>query len=1282
MTTDVFSYTGSGQTFTVPSGVTSITVKAWGAGGGGGSRQPIGQTNAASGGGAGYATDTISVTPGETLDIVVGGGGASSTSGGTSAGGYGGGGDGHGGGNQSGGGGGGRSAVLRSSTVLLAAGGGGGGGSYNTGGVGGPGGGSSGTAGTTGSGGTAGGGGTQSAGGSAGSGGGAAGTSGSGGAGGGSDGAGGGGGGGYYGGGGGGGTGTGGSGGGGGSSYTTGTTSSGSGTSPGNSGDSDRSGAGDGGALDTAGANGRIILQYSEGSGTSVSPSGIGSGEAFGTAVLTPTLPWSPSWTERTSGFGASPVYALLYGGGQYLAAGADGKIATSPDGETWTQRTSGFSGNVIYGLAYDGTTYVAVGEQGKIATSTDGITWTQRTSGFGTDTVHGIAYGAGMFVAVGSNGKLATSPDGITWTVRTSGFGASFIYKVSYDGTQFVAVGASGKLGTSPDGITWTQRTSSFSSTNIYCVTNGGGVWVAGGSAGKLATSSDGVSWTQQTSSFGSALILDLTYGAGVFIAVGNDTSAIAGRVAHSSGGSSWTQDSHGFGTDSVESAAYGSGLFLAGGGNGKIETAAAPAGFVSPAGIPSGEAFGTATVSSPTVNVAGIASGEAFGTATIGSLRHIAASGSAGAGGAATLTASSILIVPLSLTVASPSESRAYPLRLTIAAAETRSYPLALTILDPAAVAGPDGAGGWPAAPDGRWQSTVVVGGVDRSAWLVGSVTVHRAVNAAATAEFSFAWSGAISLLALIGQPVQIAFAQRGPAGEILNAQTLFLGVVDQPTVDLPGRAIHCLCTDQLQEVMSNTPREWIDANVGGRYSEAVSGVPEDSWQYCLDRLASVPKSIALDVLGSPTVIAWRDTSDPILVTRADFLDGAPQVTLPSRSEMRTRIVCNVEYRYQALRNRGINSVWSRDALFFIHGPDGFDGPIHWLTTGMVEDAFKSLSSWDLMRLKIEHPPAAVYPISGGGSYLISPEVAPSLATGWSANLRTRWHQTRTEKLTLTVVAPNLETLLGQPVPEEIGASVSAPDPDVEWHSSKTSAPKFGVFDWDDIDADTILAAPVGDTVAEFAPMVDGDTARDLFEDAANTLLDQARVKLWSASRSGRVTVSLPCRPDVWLGRRMEVDDVVSGEGLRAVGDIVGIVHTLDADSGEATTQWEAAVGLPGDADSAAPTWTLPTVTSPESDPSSAPPPALTATGHTYYVGGLPSSPPFNEKTMIGVITNLDTDAVFLSDAEKAARNWYPVQLTIKTPEILAKDRDPIDLPAAAEYPWDVPTDLLEIL
>lgn len=119
-TKSTFSFTGDVQYWTVPSGVYSIRVKCWGAGGG---------TGFVNTGGAvgGYSQADFSVTPGQNLTIVVGGGGRSGSGGNTAQ--YGGGGNGKGGGGS----GGGLCSVVLPSAWGIYAGGGGGTGDANTG---------------------------------------------------------------------------------------------------------------------------------------------------------------------------------------------------------------------------------------------------------------------------------------------------------------------------------------------------------------------------------------------------------------------------------------------------------------------------------------------------------------------------------------------------------------------------------------------------------------------------------------------------------------------------------------------------------------------------------------------------------------------------------------------------------------------------------------------------------------------------------------------------------------------------------------------------------------------------------------------------------------------------------------------------------------------------------------------------------------------------------------------------------------------------------------------
>ena len=119
--TTVYNVSGT-YNYTVPAGVTRINVSVWGAGGGGGGGGTGSGSIGGAGGGGAFSNGLLSVTPGETLFIMVGSGGAkgnfsTGTSGALT-------GDGAGGGAWS--------ALNRSTTpLIIAAGGGGGGGGDN-----------------------------------------------------------------------------------------------------------------------------------------------------------------------------------------------------------------------------------------------------------------------------------------------------------------------------------------------------------------------------------------------------------------------------------------------------------------------------------------------------------------------------------------------------------------------------------------------------------------------------------------------------------------------------------------------------------------------------------------------------------------------------------------------------------------------------------------------------------------------------------------------------------------------------------------------------------------------------------------------------------------------------------------------------------------------------------------------------------------------------------------------------------------------------------------------
>lgn len=614
-------------------------------------------------------------------------------------------------------------------------------------------------------------------------------------------------------------------------------------------------------------------------------------------------------------------------------------------------------------------------------------------------------------------------------------------------------------------------------------------------------------------------------------------------------------------------------------------------------------------------------------------------------------------VVSLALSVSVVAPAPTVVtLSLPLVVVAPATVSLPLSVAVIDAAVTGGLDGAGTWAAAPDGRWQPVVILDGLDISARLTGPVSVQSADNAARTADLAFLPSSVLQPLALIGRPLRIAFAQAGGA----NAQTIFSGVVERPSIDANTGIISITAHDQAQEIWSRTARGTIDALVGGRW-HAAFGEPADNYEYLRARIESVGASWALDALQQPRVVPWRDLPRSVTVRQADIIDGSVSVDLPSRDALRTRITCRLQYRYTRLRWRGASAQYSQSLGFYVSVVGGEVVGKEWLTRSMVMSAIEGATDWEQVGdVVIENPmPQVIEPPGGigglGGGYVITAQTAPELVLSFRANFATRWQQSATEDYTVTVVWPAMETQLGAPVEEEIGATLEADFDSPSWNIDPTVLPING----------TIY---LGDIIQAWQPAGADAAARD---EVLRTLLDRAWVRLWASSRTGRVTFALPCRPDIWLDTWV----TLYAQHVTAAGKVIEVEHLLDPTSGEAITNVTLAIGMPGGAAASHPVWALPAA---PADPYTPPVDAWSFEAGTY-VGGELLSPEFDEATMIGLCTNIDDAS--LTDLERNARNWYPLQFAMRAPTLADADRDPLELPATAQIDVTVPTDTLEI-
>ena len=320
---------------------------------------------------------------------------------------------------------------------------------------------------------------------------------------------------------------------------------------------------------------------------TAVNAAGEGAASSWisvgpATASGTPAQSGGPTNWRAVANSRIDSINDVAYGGGRFVAVGADGKMAYSADGATWTAVVrSPFGTTRVSAIAYGNGRFVAGGWDNTIAYSTDGITWTRAANTeIGYDGIYGIAYGNNRFVAVSFHGEMAYSTDGVRWTtVANSPFPSSsnVLTAIAYGGNRFIAGGDKGKMAYSTDGARWTTVTvSSFSDNAVTAIAYGGNRFVAGGSDGKMAYSTDGTRWTAVADSkFGRADSINaIAWGNNRFVAVGYHGNWDAPVMAYSTDGTTWTAIANsGFPADrGIFAIAYGNGRFVAGGGGSRI--------------------------------------------------------------------------------------------------------------------------------------------------------------------------------------------------------------------------------------------------------------------------------------------------------------------------------------------------------------------------------------------------------------------------------------------------------------------------------------------------------------------------------------------------------------------------------------------------------------------------------------------------------------------------------------------------------------------------------------
>lgn len=580
---------------------------------------------------------------------------------------------------------------------------------------------------------------------------------------------------------------------------------------------------------------------------------------------------------------------------------------------------------------------------------------------------------------------------------------------------------------------------------------------------------------------------------------------------------------------------------------------------------------------------------------------------------------------------------QSASVGFRITAVQAQNLTLPITITVSD-----------GQP-NPE-VWTPVVRVDGEDISTLLTGRITVSAAEGEARIAEFEIQPPlGPLTLPSWVGAVVEIDFAEQDSAGLPINSARIFTGVIDEPEYDFSTGIVSFSCTDQLQQVVRNATREWIDTNVEGVYTEIITGEPRDNLEYADARLATVPRSLDLDAYQQARVYEWNTSDEPLItLTENEILYESLRLKMASRGDIQNDVKIGFRYRFPRLRARVASATFGGDIGAYT--PQALDIP----SRAIIEQACLSIPAWTMLG-EINYVPIDPGSYGGGGgtiAIVVGPMDAPNLALGFSARWASRWVQTVTEEYELNIVSqPSIDTV-GRATRELTGSSLDVQFDSAGWLNDPSPSPAL------------TYPIPVGDVSLDYGQA--GKNDRAAAETAIVVSVAQATKQLLASHRITRIGAKVLLFASIDLDKRIEFDTA----GLQAEGKVYRFTHSMDIESGQADTEFEIAisgfsfVGLQDSDPTEAPDAPV--------DPTPTPGAPSYAVECGLWVGGTSTAAPWDEANMIGFSTNARQGADFDFDGER-----YPFAMSVRTPEIESAVRDPISLPKTSTYNVLIPQD-----
>jgi hypothetical protein len=456
-----------------------------------------------------------------------------------------------------------------------------------------------------------------------------------------------------------------------------------------------------------------------------------------------------------------------------------------------------------------------------------------------------------------------------------------------------------------------------------------------------------------------------------------------------------------------------------------------------------------------------------------------------------------------PITVTVSNPSGSISAPIAVSVADTGSISAPVSINVLNTLETT--------------TWTAQVMLGGVDVSANLTGTISWDAEEGASRVADFTLRpAAGSVSPTTWTGQEVSIDVVRL--VGALSMHTRVFTGVVDVATFDPVKRTVGFTCTSDLQNRVAALPVASIDALCGGTYSEAVSGAIGERWAYAQARMSSRTASLDSGPMSGPRVTEWNGLAVWRTFTEADVLDASPSIDLPKRNQIVNQVDIAFEYRYYRCRQRQASIGWSKSA----YTAEAWQSSYQYPSQDEIESALAG-SGWKVLYQSFGSPPAHIAVASPSGYYVVTSGVA-----NFTASLAQRHAQAVTESYALTVTAPTSIAANGALAKPLRGALQS------DWTPNQWEA---------DFTVTVPLNAP-GEI--DYA----GTMTRAVSDAAIQNLLDMAKSMIYASHRKAAVTFSVPCLPEADLTMAATLNTAA----LQASGKISRVQGKLDIDAGSA--------------------------------------------------------------------------------------------------------------------------------